>query len=114
MFDVGVSLYEPKETLPVLPFRREILPLADHWDWQSKAKCISLPSEIFFHPDAERGEFRRNREIFAKNICGQCPVLFICREFALVGKETYGIWGGLSADERLEIIDSRKILNRRN
>jgi len=87
-------------------FQQAILPLASHWDWQSSGNCANLPSEIFFHPEAERGEFRRGREKRAKAICKSCPVLSICREFALVGKETYGIWGGLSSEERLDILNS--------
>ncbi len=67
-----------------------------------------MPSGLFFHPEAERGERRRNREIFAKAICADCSVVDKCRSFALVAKEPYGIWGGLSEDERKEILKSKE------
>ena len=79
-------------------------PIADHWDWQYEGACRTLPSEMFFHPDGERGPRRRNRENAAKAICATCPVLIQCREHALAVQEPYGIWGGLSEEDRLAII----------
>jgi len=40
----------------------------------------------------------------AKAVCAQCPVLAACRAHALAVQEPYGIWGGLSEEERFEII----------
>jgi WhiB family redox-sensing transcriptional regulator len=102
------------ESIPLNPaslFKRAILPLMDHWDWQNEGSCIDMPSENFFHPDAERGESRRVRDMKAKAICTQCPVLSICREFALVGEEPYGVWGALSPEDRLEILNSKRVSN---
>ena len=79
-------------------------PIADHWEWQYEGSCRTLPSEMFFHPDGERGPRRRNRENAAKAICASCPVLMQCRSHALAVQEPYGIWGGLSEDDRLTII----------
>jgi WhiB family redox-sensing transcriptional regulator len=79
-------------------------PIADHWEWQYEGSCRTLPSEMFFHPDGERGPRRRNRENAAKAICASCPVLVQCRSHALAVQEPYGIWGGLSEDDRLTII----------
>jgi WhiB family redox-sensing transcriptional regulator len=59
---------------------------------------------MFFHPDGERGPRRRNRENTAKAICASCPVIAACRAHALAVQEPYGIWGGLSEDDRLAII----------
>ena len=39
----------------------------------------------------------------AKAICAGCPVLMECREQALAIREPYGVWGGLSEDERRAI-----------
>jgi WhiB family redox-sensing transcriptional regulator len=38
-------------------------------------------------------------------VCASCPVIQQCREHALAVQEPYGIWGGLSEDERLIVID---------
>jgi WhiB family transcriptional regulator, redox-sensing transcriptional regulator len=82
-------------------------PLLDTWQWQHLGACKDLPSEFFFHPDGERGARRRNREIRAKAVCSTCPVLQQCRKHALSIQEPYGIWGGLSEDDRLEILSAR-------
>jgi len=79
-------------------------PVADEWEWQYQGSCRELPSEIFFHPDGERGPRRRNRENTAKAICAACPVIKACRAHALAVQEPYGIWGGLSEDDRLAIL----------
>ena len=79
-------------------------PIADHWEWQYEGSCRTMPSEMFFHPDGERGPRRRNRENAAKAICASCPVIAQCRAHALAVQEPYGIWGGLSEDDRLAII----------
>ena len=100
------------ESIPVDPtslFKRTILPVMDHWDWQQQGSCTNMPSETFFHPDAERGEARRLRDMKAKAICASCPVLLICREFAIVSEEPYGVWGGLSPEDRLEILNLKRV-----
>jgi WhiB family redox-sensing transcriptional regulator len=79
-------------------------PVADEWEWQYEGACRNLPAEMFFHPDGERGPRRRNRENTAKAICASCPVMLACRAHALAVQEPYGIWGGLSEDDRLSII----------
>jgi WhiB family transcriptional regulator, redox-sensing transcriptional regulator len=79
-------------------------PVADEWEWQYQGSCRELPSEMFFHPDGERGPRRRNRENTAKAVCASCPVIAACRAHALAVQEPYGIWGGLSEDDRLAIL----------
>ena len=37
-------------------------PNADFWDWQLHSKCRGEASEIFYHPDGERGRARTQRE----------------------------------------------------
>ena len=91
--------------LPMAELSRLPRPIADEWEWHQKGACRDLPSEMFFHPDGERGPRRRNRENSAKAICASCPVLIACRTHALAVQEPYGIWGGLSEDDRLTIIE---------
>ncbi len=82
-------------------------PIASEWEWQQDAACRDLPTEMFFHPDGERGPRRKNRENAAKAVCASCPVIQACRKQALSLQEPYGIWGGLSEDDRLAIINQR-------
>ncbi|MHA4850931.1 WhiB family transcriptional regulator [Rhodococcus sp. MSC1_016] len=68
--------------------------------WQGRASCRGADTEIFFSPDGERGSTRAQRERAAKQICQDCPVLADCRAHAFTAAETYGIWGGMSENER--------------
>lgn len=88
-------------------------PVASEWEWQFQGACQTLPTEMFFHPDGERGPRRANREAAAKAICASCPVIAACRKHALAVQEPYGIWGGLSEDDRQVIIEQSEITPRR-
>lgn len=59
-----------------------------------------MQTVMFFHPEYERGPTRMRREAEAKAVCQRCPVIEQCRQHALQVHEPYGIWGGLSAEER--------------
>lgn len=61
-------------------------------------------TDLFFHPEGERGAARAAREAAAKAICGRCPVLGPCRDHALAAREPYGVWGGLSEAEREDLL----------
>lgn len=82
-------------------------PNADFWDWQLHGACRGKDSDVFYHPDGERGRARWRREAQAKAICRGCPVLSQCREHALAVAEPYGIWGGLNEGERNDILRGR-------
>jgi len=66
--------------------------------WTAEAVCTGQ-SDVFFAPAGERPETRLLREARAKAICGACPVLEPCREWARAHRE-YGFWGGESEEER--------------
>jgi WhiB family transcriptional regulator, redox-sensing transcriptional regulator len=78
-------------------------PNADPWDWQLLGACRRADPDVFFHPDNERGPRRRNREAAAKAVCHRCPVMVECARHALSVREPYGVWGGLTEDDREEI-----------
>ena len=40
------------------------------------------------------------REMLAKAVCASCPVIDNCLRWALAAREPYGVWGGLSTEER--------------
>jgi WhiB family redox-sensing transcriptional regulator len=75
-------------------------PVADLWDWQLQGLCRRENPDVFFHPEGERGPARRNRDARAKEVCQTCPVLVQCRAHALQVREPYGVWGGMTEDER--------------
>jgi WhiB family redox-sensing transcriptional regulator len=77
-------------------------PNADFWDWQLRGSCRGTDSDLFFHPEGERGQARAAREESAKEVCLHCPVCKPCREHALKVHEPYGVWGGMTEEEREE------------
>jgi WhiB family transcriptional regulator, redox-sensing transcriptional regulator len=87
-------------------------PNADLWDWQLRGLCRGKDSSLFFHPEGERGAARSGREVAAKEICLNCPVQIPCVEHALRVREPYGVWGGMTEDEREEFYAKQKVLAR--
>lgn len=83
-------------------------PIMDLWEWQYQGACRTADPEIFFHPEGERGGTRRRRDEAAKAVCFRCPVIDQCRDHALKVHEPYGVWGGLTEDERTAILSRVK------
>lgn len=82
-------------------------PTIDQWEWQYEGACREADPELFFHPEGERGSARRRRAEAAKAYCARCPVLETCRERSLDAREPFGVWGGLSEDERHQMLATR-------
>jgi WhiB family transcriptional regulator, redox-sensing transcriptional regulator len=70
------------------------------WSWQAHGACRQADSALFYSPEGERGTRKRRREQAAKSICATCPVVEVCAAYAIANREPYGIWGGLSQDDR--------------
>jgi WhiB family redox-sensing transcriptional regulator len=79
-------------------------PTADVWEWQREGACRGRDSAQFFHPDGERGSSRLRRELAAKAVCRTCPVRAECAAHSLSTREPYGVWGGFTETERLELL----------
>ncbi len=75
-------------------------PLSELWDWQLHARCRTLGSNLFFHPEGERGDARVERDIAAQGVCARCPVIAECAAHALNVREPYGVWGGMTEEDR--------------
>ncbi|MDR0481631.1 MAG: WhiB family transcriptional regulator [Cellulomonadaceae bacterium] len=82
-------------------------PVMELWEWQYQGQCRDADDTLFFHPEGERGSTRRRRAESAKAICHTCDVMVQCREQSLRVREPYGVWGGLSEDERSVILMAR-------
>lgn len=89
-------------------------PTSEAWDWQVEAACRGMASALFFHPWGERGPSRDERVRKAKQVCSGCPVIDECRRHALQVHEQYGVWGGLSEEERQVLLNrGRRSLRRK-
>ncbi|MDQ6937310.1 MAG: WhiB family transcriptional regulator [Actinomycetota bacterium] len=82
--------------------------VAANWDWQARGACRGMNSNTFFNPDNERGRAKRTREASAKAVCARCPVAINCLDWALTVREPFGVWGGMTATEREELLAERK------
>lgn len=82
-------------------------PQSDFWAWQAEGLCKDADSEVFFLEPSMRGDIKRLRIDVAKSICKPCPVKNDCLEHALAVPENYGVWGGLSEEERAIILFNR-------
>jgi len=65
-------------------------------DWQTQALCAQTGADFFF---PEPGSSVRE----AKRICGMCEMRSACLQYALENDERFGVWGGLSEKERLQL-----------
>ena len=72
---------------------------SDTPDWMADAACRGSDSELFF---PTRGDSARELAA-ARAVCAGCVVADDCLEYALVNRELYGVWGGLSERERRRI-----------
>lgn len=78
-------------------------PYTGAWDWQLQAACRDYGDAAFFAPDGESRTHRADRERRAKDICATCPVRTACLQHALIIGEPYGVWGGLTPEERHQL-----------
>jgi|tagenome__1003787_1003787.scaffolds.fasta_scaffold20568822_1 WhiB family redox-sensing transcriptional regulator len=70
-------------------------------DWRDQAACRSEHPELFFANGTT--ELARRHLAEAKSVCYRCPVTGACLAWALKTGQLYGVWGGLSEDERHEL-----------
>ncbi len=64
-------------------------------NWRESAACNGVDSAVFF-PDSEDPK----DAVAAKKICGECPAVAECLQYALATNQGAGVWGGLDEGER--------------
>ncbi|MFE7117049.1 WhiB family transcriptional regulator [Streptomyces sp. NPDC057654] len=70
-------------------------------EWQLLGACQPEDTELFYPVGYTAPAMAQAAE--AKAVCRRCPVMAICQDWALATGEEWGIWGGLSEDERSNI-----------
>ena len=85
-------LARPLDAPPLLQIVMSPADLAEP-EWRDQALCAEVDPEIFF---VEKG----GSIAPAKRVCRSCDVRAECLEYALENGEEFGIWGGLSPQER--------------
>jgi len=69
--------------------------------WRDEALCRQVDPELFF---PETGGSARE----AKQVCGRCPVRAACLDWAIAHDQRYGVWGGLTVSERIQLRRQRQ------
>jgi WhiB family redox-sensing transcriptional regulator len=64
--------------------------------WQVRGACRTYDDPEVFFPRSGGEKAARP----AKEVCARCPVQPQCRQWALETRQEWGVWGGLSEDER--------------
>lgn len=67
--------------------------------WQSDGRCFDLPPGTMYPP-------QNTKQIkVATKVCVGCPVQSKCLFFALVSRETNGVWGGTTEAQRVKLFE---------
>jgi WhiB family redox-sensing transcriptional regulator len=68
--------------------------------WHERALCRGMDTATFYAREGQRAASLREHERRAKEICSRCPVIQECLDYALAAREPWGVWGGMTVDER--------------
>lgn len=71
--------------------------------WQAFAACTGEDHDLFFGRDGEPVPEKEVRERRAKQVCARCIVRTDCLADAVTGGIKFGVFGGLSPEERREL-----------
>jgi hypothetical protein len=70
--------------------------------WMDDAACRGVDPDLWY-PD--QGDWNSSRA--AKRICRSCPVRLACLAYAVANGEAFGVWGGLSSNDRRVLVGKR-------
>lgn len=62
-------------------------------EWKLNGVCRTIDPELWFPGEQQTGAE-------AKRWCKTCPVMLTCLQYAIENAEPYGVWGGMTANER--------------
>lgn len=79
-------------------------PVFDEWEWQDLGACKDADPELFFLEHNLRTVEKRQKERAAIQVCKTCPVVQQCLAHSLAVPEFYGVWGGVTADQRMAML----------
>lgn len=110
--DMWVEFLPMDRSIPTTNNNEPIL-FTNPMPWADKAACRDTAEVVEFFPEQENtklGQEIHLKEINkAKAFCSKCPVVTKCLEYALNDPTVYGVWGGTTTKERINI---RKMMNK--
>lgn len=67
-------------------------------EWRMRAACRDKNPELFFPVGNTGAAYQQTED--AKAVCKTCDVIDDCLAYAMRTNQDYGVWGGMSEDER--------------
>jgi WhiB family redox-sensing transcriptional regulator len=83
---------------------RAYLALAEKIREVGEVGCMQSDPDAFF-PETGGNSYELQN---AKKICQRCPARVECLTYAIEAQEPFGLWGGMTARERIEISRKRR------
>lgn len=89
------------------------MPKYSEVDWE-KAECKNLEiyTDLFFSVEEERSTVAYDYINSLRSVCASCPIWKDCLTYAM-DYEHYGVWGGMTSQERISMRDPEKYPNQR-
>lgn len=80
-------------------------------NWRNDAACARVDNDLFFPIGGSRES--RDQADQAKRVCAGCPSRESCLQWALETQQDFGVWGGLTEEERYRLHQRRGAWARR-
>lgn len=85
----------------------------DDLSWQNYAACADYihVADVWFAESLPNKDDRKQVATYiqhAQLICSSCPVIKECGDYAIRTREPYGVWGGLTVDQRKTLWKGRR------
>jgi WhiB family redox-sensing transcriptional regulator len=87
------------------------LPKYSEVNWE-QAGCTDVYPDLFYQVEEERSTQAYDFINSLRSICTACPIWKECLSYA-IENEQYGMWGGMTSQERASISDPLKYPNQR-
>lgn len=81
------------------------------WEFEEPL-CAEVGTNMFFPKEPDDPELSASTEAdyaYARKVCAICPHQAECAEWALTKNERFGMWGGLSPRDRVNIQKGRPL-----
>lgn len=75
------------------------------FNWRAHGACLTADPDLFF--PVAMGTVASRQIAEAQQICAGCPVKQQCLDFAMQTRESAGIWGGTTPEDRLRVLRPR-------
>ena len=89
------------------------MPQYDEVDW-SEAECrrLEIYTDLFYSVEEERSQVAYEYINSLRSVCASCPIWKTCLTYAME-HEHYGVWGGMTTQERISMRHPDKYPNQR-